>query len=78
MTRAGFQAAVEEIFGVPRGLLKDEDSRDSIEGWTSVADVQLFTLITSEMGIEPDDELLEAVRIGDLMKILGVRGAFTG
>jgi acyl carrier protein len=78
MTKAGFQTMVEEIFGLPPGKLTDEDSRASVETWTSVADAQLFTVISSEFGIEPDDELLEADRVGDLLSILEARGAFAG
>lgn len=78
MTKAGFQTTVEEIFGLPAGVLREEDSRDTVENWTSVADAQLFTVIASELGVEPDDELLEASRIGDLMGILESRGAFAG
>jgi acyl carrier protein len=76
MTKTGFQSAVEDIFGLSPGSLKDEDGRDNISGWTSLADVQLFTVISSEFGIEPDSELVEAERVGDLMRILEDRGAF--
>jgi hypothetical protein len=78
MTKAGFHTAVEEIFDLPPGGLKEEDTRSSVETWTSMADAQLFTVIFGEFGMEPDDELLEAIRIGDLIDILEARGAFAG
>ena len=58
--------------------MNDEDSRETVSTWTSLADVQLFTIISTEFGIEPDSELLEADRAGDLMRILETRGAFRG
>ena len=38
--------------------------------------VQIFSLITSEFGIEPDDELIEAETVGDLLQALERKGAF--
>ena len=76
MTKTGFQNAVEDILGLSPGTLKDDDGRDSISTWTSLADVQLFTVISTEFGIEPDSELVEADRFGDLMRILEARGVF--
>ena len=78
MTRLGFLRAVEEILHVPARTLREEDSRDSIAGWTSLADVQIFSLITSEFGIEPDDGLIEAETVGDLLGVLQRKGAFQG
>ena len=54
MTSAAFRNSLEEIFGTPRGSLKDSDTRDTVEGWTSLADVQVLSVISSEFGIEPD------------------------
>jgi acyl carrier protein len=78
MTRSGFLRAIEEILGVPRHALKESDSRETIEGWTSLADVQLFGLIENELGIEADGELIEAETVGELVRILAGRGAFRG
>ena len=76
MSRSGFLRAVEELLGVPARALKNEDSRETLSSWTSLADVQMFSLITSEFGIEPDGELIEAETIGDLAGVLQSRGAF--
>jgi acyl carrier protein len=78
MTESAFRRAVEEILGTPRGLLRDTDTRDTVENWSSIADVQLFTLITSEFGIEPDEDILGAESIGDLTQVLAERHAFEG
>jgi acyl carrier protein len=78
MTRLDFQTAVEEILGVSRGALKDSDSRDTVEGWSSLADVQIAAFIASESGIEPDAELLEAETFGDLARVLDSKHAFRG
>jgi len=76
MTRTSFLRAVEEILGLNRQALREEDSRDTINQWTSLADVQIFSLIETEFGIEPNDELITAETVGDLVRILRNRGAF--
>jgi acyl carrier protein len=76
MTRSGFLRAMEEILDVPKRTLREEDSRDTVAQWTSLADVQIFSLITSEFGIEPDSELIEAETVGDLLTGLQGKGAF--
>lgn len=76
MTRSGFLRAVEEILGVPPRTLREDASRDTIAQWTSLADFQIFTLITSEFGIEPDGELIEGETVGDLLRVLQSQGAF--
>lgn len=78
MTRSSFQNVLEEIFDVPRGSLRESDSRDTIENWTSVADVQIFTTISSEFGIEPDADLLQAETVGELLQVLESRNALQG
>ena len=76
MTRTGFVSALEEILGLERRTLREDSSRDSVEEWTSLADVQIFSLIESEFGIEPSEELLSADTVGDLLRILQRLGAF--
>jgi hypothetical protein len=76
MTRSGFLRAMEEILGVPARTLREEDSRDTIAEWTSLADVQIFALIASDFGIEPDSEVIEAETVGDLLRVLQGRGVF--
>ena len=77
MTRAEFKSSVEDIFGVRPGTLKESDTRDTIEGWTSVADVQILTLVSTEMGIEPEAELIEAETFGDMVDRLVEKGGLT-
>jgi acyl carrier protein len=76
MTRTDFVRALEEIIGLDRRTLREESSRDSIDEWTSLADVQLFSLIEIEFGIEPTEELISAETVGDLLRILQKQGAF--
>ena len=76
MTRSAFLRALEEILGVPARTLREEDNRDTVGDWTSLADVQIFSLITSEFGIEPDSDLIEAETVGDLLRVLQSKGAF--
>jgi acyl carrier protein len=76
MTRTHFVRVLEEILGLDRRTLREESSRESIDEWTSLADVQIFSLIENEFGIEPNDELISAETVGDLLRILQNRGAF--
>ena len=65
MTRSGFKAALEEILQMPRGSLQDSDSRETVSGWSSIADVQILTTITSEFGLEPSDSTVPSLRVRD-------------
>ena len=67
---------MEEILGVSKRTLREEDSRDTVAQWTSLADVQIFTLITSEFGIEADGDVIAAETVGDLVRVLQSQGAF--
>jgi acyl carrier protein len=67
---------MEEMLGVEPRTLREEDNRQTVAQWTSLADVQIFFLITSEFGIEPDGELIEAETVGDLLGVLQSRGCF--
>lgn len=77
MTRSGFRTVLEEILQVTPGSLRDTDSRVTVETWSSLADVQILTSITSDFGVEPDAELLEAETIGALLDILEDRGVLS-
>jgi acyl carrier protein len=77
MTRTAFKSALEDIFSVPRGSLNDSDTRDTVEGWSSLADVSIVTFVSSQFGIDPDVELLEAESVGDLLHLLQEREVIT-
>lgn len=76
MTKSAFKSVLEEILSVPTGTLKDTDTRDTIEEWSSLADVEILTLVLSEFGIETDNELLQYESVGELLGILERRHAF--
>lgn len=76
MTRSSFYAVLEDILQMPHGSLKESDSRASVATWSSLADVQILTIVSSEFGIEPDAELIEAETVGDLARLLEERNAF--
>jgi len=77
MTRSAFKTALEEILQMPRGTLQESDSRETVASWSSIADVQILTTITSEFGLEPDMALLEAETVGDLLDALDTKNAFS-
>ena len=77
MTRSAFKTALEEILQMPRGSLKESDSRETVASWSSIADVQILTTITSEFGLEPDMALLEAETVADLLDALDTKSAFS-
>ena len=78
MTRAEFQASVEDLFGVPPGSLKDSDSRETIENWSSLEDVNLLALIRAELGLDADAELIQVETIGELIGLLQDKGVLAG
>jgi hypothetical protein len=77
MTRSAFKIALEEILAAAPGSLKESDSRETVATWSSIADVQILTSISSEFGLEPDAPLLEAETVGELLEILDSRNAFS-
>jgi len=77
MTRSRFYATLEDVLQIPHGSLKDSDSRETVATWSSIADVQILTVIANEFGIEPDAELIEVETVGDLIQALGARNVFS-
>ena len=76
MTRIEFQHAVEDILKVPRGSLKETDSRDTIETWSSFSDVEIVEFIERTFGVAPEAELMEAETFGDILKNLEHKRVF--
>jgi hypothetical protein len=70
MTRSDFKVALEDILSVPRGSLKDTDTRDTVPGWSSIVDVQILAYVAGETGLEADVQLLSAESVGDLMQVV--------
>jgi len=77
MTRAAFLTTLEEILNVPAGRLQAADTRESVPGWSSLTDVNILTVIFSELGIEAEEDLLDYKTVGELMDILDRRQAFS-
>ena len=77
MTRTAFRSMLEEILAVPSGSVKDTDTRDSVQDWSSLMDVQIMTVIGSELAIPEDPELIAFDSVGELLDELDQRGAFT-
>ena len=76
MTKRAFRRMLEEIFGVPAGSLSDNDTRQTIASWTSLADVQIMVVLADELGLQEEAEILSYDNVGDLLKALDERGAF--
>ena len=77
MTRAAFVTTLEEILGVTPGALQLTDTRESVPGWSSLTDVNILTVIFSELGLEAEEDLLDYKSVGDLLDVLQRRNAFT-
>jgi acyl carrier protein len=75
MTRTAFKALLEELFRVPQGSLTESDSRETLENWSSLVDVEILTIISAELGV--DAELLEYETVGELLDLLAEQQAFT-
>ncbi len=78
MTRTAFRAMLEEILSVPPGSLQDSDTRESVDGWSSLVDVQIMTVVGSDLALDEDPELIAFESVGELLDELEQRGAFTG
>lgn len=74
MTKSAFISLLEEILAAPPGSLKESDTRDSVENWSSLADVEILTVISSELDI--DAEPIEYESVGDLVAALERQQAF--
>ena len=75
MTRSAFKTLLEEILRVPPGSLAESDTRETVENWSSLVDVEIMTIIGSELGI--DAELLEYETVGELLDLLEGQQVFT-
>jgi hypothetical protein len=77
MTRSGFKAALEDIFDVRPGSLKESDSRDTVENWSSLEDLNILAMIRTDLGLEAGAELLQVETVGELMNLLVDKGVLT-
>jgi hypothetical protein len=77
MTRAAFRSMLEEIFSVAPGSLQDSDTRDTVQDWSSLVDVQIMTVMGSELALDEDPELISFDSVGEMLDELEQRGAFT-
>ena len=75
MTRSAFKALLEEILRVPPGSLAESDTRETVENWSSLVDVEIMTIIGSELGV--DAELLDYETVGELLDLLEGQQVFT-
>ncbi|MEO6236997.1 MAG: hypothetical protein ABIQ52_08355 [Vicinamibacterales bacterium] len=78
MTKAAFVATLEEILGVGPGALQAGDTRETVPGWSSLIDVNILTVIFSDLGIEAEEDLLDYKSVGDLLEVLDHLDAFSG
>jgi hypothetical protein len=76
MTKRKFRSILEEILATPAGTLRDEDTRQTVGAWTSLADVQIIVIVASELGLGDDAEMLDYDTVGELLSALDQRGAF--
>jgi acyl carrier protein len=74
MTREAFKRLLEEILQVNPGTLQDADTRECVENWSSLADVEILTVVSAEFGV--DAEQIEYNTVGELLSLLDERQAF--
>jgi hypothetical protein len=77
MTRTAFRSMLEEILSVAPGSLQDSDTRDTVKDWSSLVDVQIMTVIGSDLALDEDPELMSFDSVGELLDELEQRSAFT-
>ena len=75
MTKAAFKTLLEEVLTMAPGTLSENDTRKTVESWSSLVDVEILTIVSSEFGI--DAELLEYESIGELLTLLEDQRAFS-
>jgi len=75
MTKAAFKTLLEEVLMVAPGTLSENDTRKTLESWSSLVDVEILTIVSSEFGI--DAELLEYESIGELLNLLEDQSVFS-
>lgn len=76
MTKSQFVAVLEDVLTVPPGTLKESDTRSSIEQWSSLADVEIYTIISNDLGVEVDADVLSYESIGQMLDVLEQKNAF--
>jgi acyl carrier protein len=77
MNRAAFKKLLEDILNVKEGSLSEADTRESIEGWSSLTDVQILTAVWSELGVDCEADDFEFESIGELLARLDSAHAFS-
>lgn len=77
MTKDAFKAVLEDILSMPNGTLSESSTRDNIEEWSSLADVEILTVVSNDLAVEPDSELLTYNSVGELLAILERKNAFS-
>jgi acyl carrier protein len=75
MTKEAFKTLLEEVLTVAPGTLSENDTRKTLENWSSLVDVEILTVVSSEFGI--DAELLEYESIGELLNLLEDQRVFS-
>ena len=75
MTRAAFKSLLEEILGVAPGGLEESDTRTTVGKWSSLVDVEILTVIDSELGV--DAEPFEYETVGELLDLLDKEQVFS-
>ena len=77
MTKTAFRKVLEDILDVPPGSLTDADTRDTVEGWSSLTDVQILTAVWSELGVDAESDDFAFESVGELIALLDQNQAFS-
>lgn len=77
LTKAAFRKVLEEILDVPPGSLRDADTRQTIDGWSSLTDVQILAAIWSELGVDGEPDAFVFETVGELLSLLDAHQAFS-
>lgn len=60
-----------EVFGMPELVLTDELSAENVDGWTSLAFMQLLTAIETDFGFKfKMMELIQLKTMGDILNAM--------
>ncbi len=65
-------ALIEEVLGLPEGIITPETTMDEVEEWDSLAHVMLIGMLEERFGISiPLDEAVEITSVKEILEYAG-------
>ena len=66
-------ALIEEVLGLPEGIITPETTMDEVEEWDSLAHVMLIGMLEERLSVSiPLDEAVEITSVKEILEFVGV------